>query len=515
MKFFKRLFISLLVIILLIGGCVGFLAYMVIDNTSYTNEKYENENLDITLPIFDLVEESLHDTNSTNQIKFVLDPDKLDYILYSVLDSVKEQIQIININGSKVECINGIYYLKVSLGYQKINTVIDLELDFLEENDTFTIFVKDLKLGKLGLNNQIFHKIIDNIDISQVLDALEDNKIYCSLDLKTLSISITKQNLLDMIKENTFSNPHNKLINVLLDIYENNSSLYKFETENYVNFTLNLQELKYNEKFGIPSDIGLNAVDLLSETLLSNSIINTNQVNTVFFYLLNGYSSLSEEEKGIIDQIDFSSVGISNNSSYKGKLIKSDLTLKDHISSKPLDYTLGDTSLDLVIEEPIMNSIIQNSELIGTTFAFGHSNQGEEKYHNKISYISTEHLILDFIKDKIELDFILNVNGCRLGVHAGFTTLPHSGLIIEGNLHSLSIGNIQLTDEQKINLLSYMNSLFVEDYISISSNEKKIKLDFSNLIFENETIRNFADQFENALISTSINDDNLTITFGI
>ena len=68
MKFFKRIFISLLIIIMLIGGCVGILAYMVIDNTSYTNEKYENENLDITLPIFDLVDESLHDTNSTYQI---------------------------------------------------------------------------------------------------------------------------------------------------------------------------------------------------------------------------------------------------------------------------------------------------------------------------------------------------------------------------------------------------------------------------------------------------------------
>ena len=130
MKFFKRLFIFLSIIVLLIGGGVGLLAYMVIDNTTYINENYENNELDKTLPIYDLVEESLHNTSSTNQIKFVLDPEKLDYILYSIIDSLEEQIQPININGSKVECIDGIYYLKVSLGYQSINTVVDLELDF-------------------------------------------------------------------------------------------------------------------------------------------------------------------------------------------------------------------------------------------------------------------------------------------------------------------------------------------------------------------------------------------------
>ncbi|MBE6143235.1 MAG: hypothetical protein E7177_04540 [Erysipelotrichaceae bacterium] len=515
MKFFKRLFIFLSIIVLLIGGGVGLLAYMVIDNTSYINENYENNELDITLPIYDLVEEALHNTSSTNQIKFVLDPEKLDYILYSVINSLEEQIQPININGSKVECIDGIYYLKVSLGYQSINTVVDLELDFEEQNDTFTIFIKDLKLGKLGLNNNFVHSIIDNIDISQVIKTLEQNKIYCSLDLKTLSVSITKQNLIDMVKENTISNPHKQLINVLLDIYKNNQNLYEFETENNVSFILDLLDFKYNELYGIPTEIGLNNVDILSENLLANSLINQSQVDIVFFYLLNGYASLENEEKSIIDNLDLTSVGIYSNSSYKGLLIKNNLTLKEHISSTSLDYTLGDTSLSLVIEEPIMNSIIQNSEMIGSTFAFGHSNQGKEEYHNKVSFIGTEHLILDFIKDKIELDFILNVNGCRLGVHADFTTLPHSGLIVEGNLNSLSLGNIQLNEEQKINLLNYMNTLFHEDYISISSNEQKIKLDFSNLIFENETIRNFADQFENALISTSINDDNITIIFGI
>ena len=54
-RLFKILFSFLLVIILLVGGTVGVLAYLIIDNTSLTNEKYENQELDINVPINNLL----------------------------------------------------------------------------------------------------------------------------------------------------------------------------------------------------------------------------------------------------------------------------------------------------------------------------------------------------------------------------------------------------------------------------------------------------------------------------
>ena len=102
-RLFKILFSFLLVIILLVGGTVGVLAYLIIDNTSLTNEKYENQELDINVPINNLLAKSLEDTSTTASVNFSLNPLDLDYVLYSLVDSIDTQIEPLKINGSKVE----------------------------------------------------------------------------------------------------------------------------------------------------------------------------------------------------------------------------------------------------------------------------------------------------------------------------------------------------------------------------------------------------------------------------
>ena len=104
--------------------------------------------------------------------------------------------------------------------------------DFLEKDNVFTIYIKDLKLGKLGVNNKLVHYFIDKIDISTLITTLENNDIYCSINLQDFSISISQQNLFNMIRSRTLNDPNSHLINLMLDVIKNHHELYNFETEN-------------------------------------------------------------------------------------------------------------------------------------------------------------------------------------------------------------------------------------------------------------------------------------------
>lgn len=513
--FFKFIIGLILTIVILVGGTVGVLAYLVIDNTTYNNQKYESKDLNTTIPIYNLLEKSMEDTSSTENIELTLDPEDLDFLLYSIIDSIKEQVKPLIITSSKVECIDGIYYLKASVSFENINSVVDLELDFEENNNIFTIKVAELKLGKLGINNQFVHSIIDNIDISQVMNSLNSNNIYCTIDIKNLSVSISQEDLVKMTSKLSTSNQTYKIIEILLDIYVNDHDLYEFKTSDYLSFILHLNKLKYNSSYGELVDIGLEEIEILTETLLANKVITNIQTNEVFNYLLNGYSPLPEESKKVIDSINFSSIGITDNKLYKGKLIKNNTPMSSYISNMDLDYQLGDTSLKFELSESIINLVVQNGDIFGSSLAFGHEETSNPKYSNQVSYITIEPLIMDLKEDKIELDFIVNVHGFKLGIHADFTTEEHSGLTIEGMLTNLLIGEISLNHDTQIEVLDYLNSSLSEDWISIDSSNNKIILNFEELIFENEIIKQFAQTFGDALITTSVNENNISINFGI
>lgn len=514
-RLFKSLFTFLLVIILLVGGTIGVLAYLIIDNTSLTNEKYENQELDVNIPINNLIAKSLEFTPSTSKIDFSLNPSDLDYILYSIVDAIDGQLDPIRFNGSKVELIDGVYYLKVNVNYQNINSIVDLELDFEEKDNEFTIYIQDLKVGKLGVNNKLVHTFIDNIDLSMLTDTLEQNDIYCSISLKDFSVSITQQNLFDMIRSRTVNDPNSNLINILLDVIKNNHQLYNFETENELHLNIDLEKLKYNSSVSQYTPIDFSTIELLTESLLENNVIKYHQVNDVFNYLINGYDDCSDEILQRISSIDLSSVNIDSQTSYTGLIDKDSKSLKEYITDTNIDYQLGDTSIQLNIQEEDINSVIQNNELKGASYSISHGKDDNESYSNQVSYLIIEDIIMNMLKDQITLDLIINIHGYRLGIHADFTCQTHQGLVLEGTLENLTIGELALNNYQKTELIKYLNTMMEDSWISLSNNENTIRLDFTDLIIDNEIVKLFTSTFTNNLISTSIKEDRIEISFGI
>ena len=490
-------------------------AYLIIDNTSLTNEKYENQELDINVPINNLLAKSLEDTSTTASVNFSLNPLDLDYVLYSLVDSIDTQIEPLKINGSKVELIDGIYYLKVNLNFQNINSIVDLELDFEEKDNVFTIYIKDLKLGKLGVNNKLVHYFIDKIDISTLITTLENNDIYCSINLQDFSISISQQNLFNMIRSRTLNDPNSHLINLMLDVIKNHHELYNFETENELKLNVNLSNLKFNTSNSQYIPIDFSSIETSTETLLKNKIINYSQANDIFNFLINGYDDSSEELIDKINSIDLSSINITDKTNYTGLIDKDSLSLKEYISGTNIDYTLGNTSIKLDISEDNLNSVIQNNDLKGSSYTVCHSQDENIKYSNQMSYVVIEDIKMNMLNNEIKLDLIINIHGYRSGIYADFSTPTHQGLVIEGTLTNLQIGEIELNDYQKTEIIQYLNTMIEDSWISLSNSDNTIKLDFTDLIIENEVIKTFTSLFGDALTSTSIKEDKIEISFGI
>ena len=275
-----------------------------------------------------------------------------------------------------------------------------------------------------------------------------------------------------------------------------------------------LAECGYDEKYGHIINDSLSLVESKVEQLLKNQIINNTQTNLVYLYVLNGYDVLEDEDKEKIKEINLSSIGITNNEDYKGIINKDAISMSEYISTKPIDYTLGTTSINLEIEESILNSIITNNDIIGSSYAFGHD-ESNEKYSHQVSYIVIEDLIMDLKENNIELDFIINVHGYRIGIHANFIANEHSGLIIEGKLTNLLLGSIELNEKQQIDVLKYLDTVIKEEWLSISSESEIITLNFSNFVSSNPIIQTFMNLGANTLITTSINENNINIKFGL
>ena len=301
-----------------------------------------------------------------------------------------------------------------------------------------------------------------------------------------------------MIRSRTLNDPNSHLINLLLDVIKNHHELYNFETENELKLNVNLSNLKFNTSNSQYIPIDFSSIETSTETLLKNKIINYSQANDIFNFLINGYDDSSEELIDKINSIDLSSINITDKTNYTGLIDKNSISLKEYINGTNIDYTLGNTSIKLDISEDNLNSVIQNNDLKGSSYTVCHSQDENIKYSNQMSYVVIEDIKMNMLNNEIKLDLIINIHGYRLGIYADFSTPTHQGLVIEGTLTNLQIGEIELNDYQKTEIIQYLNTMIEDSWISLSNSDNTIKLDFTDLIIENEVIKTFTSLFGDA-----------------
>lgn len=517
-KLIKGLFSLLFTIIIIAVVLVGIVVALAYDN-SEPNVVEQNE--EISTLVNTNLEEGTQDTKQTNNVNFLLTEEDLEYILYPIITSIEiPEAYKTTINGFKVEVIDEEFILKVNASCYGFPTSITAQLAFYEYEGKFTININNLKLGKLGLA-RIGRVVLKNMPKEMVDQALVDAGIYCELDLEGLAISFSKDDIIRMAQNSIDSND-NLLISLLIDIFFNNTNLLELNLgeENMLGAILHLSLTKYNSSVHgeLNYAYSLEEVASKTESLLNSNIIEVKDTDTLFNYILRGYDIYKEdnEKKAFISSLDLSSIGITNNESYKGVMNKDERTLSEMVNESigPESFAnaLMDRAFGVNITQEMIESIFNSMGAVGFSYSFGNH---ETK---KVGYITFSKINVRCLTNTLDMSMVINVRGVDIYIRASFTCNRTDGVTLHCEINTISIGSIDLTSEQKDLLIHYLSTVIKDlDWVSVDINNRAVDMDFTRVIENNTYIGNKIEElvslgFKQA-VSTRIENGYINIAY--
>ena len=418
--------------------------------------------------------------------------------------------------------LNCEYFIKISgksLGIYK--TIIYAKLKFNFDNKVFEIKLESLSLGKLVLTG-IGKLFLTFVSEKKLERDLEDSGIYLSFNKKDLSIKMTLDDI-----ENTLTKQaeegNKELVSLLFDVFLANNDLLELSLgkNDLFGAIVHLGEARYDDAIHgeLKYDYDFDAIKVKAETLLSNKAITPEELVEAFNYLVKGYNHIDDEEKAVIDKIDFSSVGININSLYEGIIDRSDLSMSSYIESLFVGKSLlqvGNILTDgIVIPDDTLTGILQNLDFVGYSYAF--SNE-----EGKVGYFILEQFDFTCLKEYLKMDLIGNLNGLQICIEVGINCLDENanGLTITGDIHKLLIGSYDLKESQKVKLLQYLKKEFADtNWISVDVEHEQMTLDFSkamaDAISSNQILNTVISESMNSTKKTYIREGYISIKYSI
>lgn len=504
-KIFK--FIGILIGIILILAIV--LVIISMDSTDVNNPKVVEDDKSTLTVISNKLYDKTKDVKINNDANITFDEEELEYLLYPILMGINENFSGISFTGVNVDVENGEYYVKISakaFGFYK--TVLYAKLEFSFDNKEFSIKFDSLKLGNLGLTG-IGKILLGFISDKEIERNLGEEGIYVDIDKKNLKITMTLEDIEETLTKQT-SEGNKELVSLLLDIFLANNDLLELNLgkDDLIGAIVHLGNAKYDST--IHGDIKYNydfdAVKAKAESLLDDKIINAEELSATFNYLVKGYEHIDDEEKEVVKDKDFSSIGISQVRFYEGIIDRSDLSVSSYITN----LFVGKSALQvasiltdgIVLPDDTLTGLLQSFDFVGYSYAFCNE-------ENKVGYFVLEQLDFTCLKEKLKMDLIGNINGLQICVEVNIDCADENarGLTINGDVKKLLIGNYDLNEDQKGKLLRYLNDTFKDtDWISVNPESEELVLDFSRAMSEAIS----SNPILNTLISDAMNESSKT-----
>ncbi|MBR4237510.1 hypothetical protein IKQ02_03660 [bacterium] len=521
-KFFKILFGIIGGILLLAIITVTIIIIKISDDRDVNNPNVVEDNKPLSRVIDNKLYEGTEDSVSSNEANIVFDEEELEYLLYPILKSIDISSPRIAFTGVNVDVINGEYKIEVSAQFLGMfKTVATANLDFGFENQIFSIKLNELKAGSMSFTS-IGKLVIKSINQEEVKKSLKEANILCDIDFDNFIISFTVNNMKEMISSGV-DKTNAALFKCLIDTFLTNDELLTLVlgNDNLIGAYIHLGNAKHNPS--LHNDLLYNydyvPINQNVKKLLDNNVIDYDKVSPLYNFLVRGYKSIEDETKAIIDPLDLSIIGITNNSDYEGIINRSDVTLDGYIKGLFKNKSIMETSnillSGLAIPDDTLNGIFQSLPFVGFSIAYANDD-------NEIGSIVIEQLIINCLNEKLKIDMVVSVNGLRIVAEVNFTCRDESsnGLRLDGTIEKLYIGSYELTDEQKTLLLEYLSGVIKElDWITINKDEKTMVLDFTDAITsaitENATLRQVINNFVSYQIDTSIEEGYIAIKYSI
>lgn len=420
-RWWKGLLIALTVIVLIIALPVGAIF------ACFYNGNFSNTFVDSGEKSEDVLKRvmasCLDDTKTDGKISFKITEEDFNQILIPTINEHLDDQVGEFLNGFYIDITDTTYNFVIELVENylnvfktKVTIVTELEHNkSTNPSEDFFIFrIIDLKIGNLSKMFDLGKSVISMFGLDlYIQDFFVQSGLNIQLDLgKNQMVYNTTDLVHDVV---SMIETDNEFLDIFIPVVDLSLETGLFGFDFYQNETLelylNLERFDFNENFCLDEtspvelDLQKHMDDLL--TLIQNEIVSSEDAGKLLHYLIHGYEHTDSSNKELVDTLDLTSIGITDNKAYAGDKFPESVSLTDEATNQIKTANLVTGHLASISEE-FINDMVGSSPVMGYSLLL----QGKDKEGNsKLSYVTIDKFYINLQEDKLSAVCRMNMNG--------------------------------------------------------------------------------------------------------
>lgn len=488
--------IPLVIIGLLIGSV--FIVFGDRNDTKFVG----NDNYTTTQVFNNAVVKSLGNTETLKKMDLVLDEGDINQILYNVSkDSFPEEAKqylkklYVEFNDEGVNfCLNA-----EAIGF-KTRLVISTKIASGQVDGKKAIL---FNIDKISIGMVDFYGILMKFNIVNdgMLESLfKSTGFSFKSDLANKRLYYLEESLNDDMSR--LIGGGTSLVGSLLSHFQAAGLVNVSCDKNGFGAKINLETLQTNSTY-IGSEVNKDIVDIDTEdikakvfSLLTAHIVDVSDVSIVYGYLINGYSSLNEENKEYIDSLDLTSIGILVNNLYEGysHYVEEEDKIENIVANEialsvPTCITNPGVENKIIsISEYDIDNYLASTSLVGTTYAL--ASKSMTGIYNTC-YITLDNLYCNIIKDHIYYVVGININGLdtRLIVDTKIDTFAEEAYKLKFTIDKIYYGETLSSEKLTSTILDMMGDAInnIGEWVTFSPSTGVFEISVQDIVYSNPT----------------------------
>ena len=483
-------------VILIIVLVIIFLPIGVVFALCYDNSKREHvPSQDYTAVVQKSLADSFRSAKEQKKLNLRVTQEDLNGVLEKALTQMPVQAKDY-VKGLFVDINNQNYDFRVELDVPGFSTVAVLKTQMTEVVDnvnplkgSFEFSILDVTVGRLtgalGIAENFAGKQIQSLGPT-LQKALEDAGIHATVDMTTKKITYTKSALQTDIV--TMMQGEQMVTTFIKEFLSLGLTSLNPSSGTAIEMVTDLTPLQTNAAYVSAStpDLHLDTHAAELGRLLDEGKVTSdaNLMKNVFNYLVRGYQGSSEAIRNAVASIDFSSLGISDWTAYKGenpeankvdiaKKLYNQITIYDVLANKHV----GD------IKESDVNSLLACAGVVGNCFIMNSVVNGT----NQPVYFAIDDLRCEILDGKLNFILGINVNGCEIQAiictEAKQSTSPTDRYKMFAHVTDFYLGEKKISADIQNLFRDYIKqAMNVSEYFSYDTASDTFIIDYTGLV---------------------------------
>ena len=476
-KWLKILLICFAVFFTLLLIALIAFSIAVWDTGDNTVESVRSANLSVEDVADREIVKTLEDGKESDDVKLLLDEYAVNELLYGIASAVKLPfVRTVGAYASYKE--NGALHIEIPVkvaGF--VPTCVKATAKISYDNECFKIVVEDAFVGNLSCTGGLIRTFfLNDANGKNWKKDLEEAGIICDLDLKTLSFTMTADQIAETIRNLTESDPSSMLYLLISDLVLKSPDLleFSFGENGYYGVTLHASRLQYDPatdgEISYPLDLAA-AID--KTKALYDKGVDRKNVSAVFHYFVSGYDSLDKKlEKPLVDALGLKANGA-------GVRTVNSLTMAQVLMNQSggLEASILNHAATVTVTESQLNTILAGLDVIGAGTAF--------RYKDKLAYITLEDMDVRLYDKQLKLCVVLNLNGKRLCGYIDAACPDTERLTLNTEIDSLRLGKEAMSKHRISLFLTYIDDVLkTENWIYADPDKRVLTLDMQAALEE-------------------------------